>query len=739
MASNMECFVGDPASGGGGHTTLLAAGERGDVKTPPPINTTRDVNAETAANSRMERELSDSSEDSFGERPRRDPVGEHIARLLNEGKIPGFGYEGRPARTQQEGFKLTPLFSARNFRAVKRSLISLWVWDSSDRHNTTVYCEGGDSAWFIPMVFALCYVVIFAVNDVVIRTVAELFIYSIIGTIASVLFDYEEVKCGVVAFVDMITPSFVKNIAAAFVKSASTIIARIERTFLWGGYFQGRMQLWSDKSRLEKFRRRHRRLMANMNDQKRNKRDRKRSMAERMRREKQGLSFTADEMAKMKEEMLQRDRIENTSRELTRFPPTFFPEKLHPVPKDPQRQEESSRHLDALQFCHRMVLLSERQQNVQVSISMNTSDGKKSPGRHPGQRVISPRESIEVQFPEVGLDTSKHSRLASDTSFITFSDTSANMFDHDLDDEPDDDESLASYESESTTRSMPWVVVGAKITHKLLNSRKLQRVMANPDAAQNLLPDDAKMLIDSATKEMTQTPNKARWDGAGLYNDQLSLSASELSNASSNSVELKKPKHGMWTNAGAAASTPRANFGAVTLASSPSRPRDKIEEGVEGVIQLNSFRSGSQQPLQTVTLMTQPPTTLNPLSAPTPPQDNTSKRLFGGLIDINQSSSLPPPMQVTRLAPIEAGVKIVVPLFPPNISTSAEVNDSSFYQMVSSSHQTHDNKSTWYSPCNFANRELCCRRTAFPRSPSLFLESTRPTVWPYTSCWIRHC
>lgn len=686
-ASNMECVVvGDGVEG----HIMLAAGEHGDANVPPPnTDMTHGVNAGTAVH-RMERELPDSIEDSLGGRPRRDPVGETIARLLNQGKIPGFGYDGKPDQTQQEGFKLIPVLSARNFRAVKRILGSLWEGYSSDRaHNMTASCgEGGDSVWFIFKILALCYVVVYSLNDIVIRSVAELFFISILGTIASVLVDYEEVKCGVVVLVDIITPSFIKSFAAAFAKSVSWIIARVEHNYLWGGYFQGRVQLWSDEGRLEKFRRKHRRLMANMNDQKRNKRDRNKSKAERMRREKLGWSFTSDEMAKMKQEIWERDRIEITSKELVRCPPTFFPEKLA-VPKDPRRQEESSRHLDALQFCHRMVLLSERQQNVQVSISMDASDGHKCPSRQPGQKVISPRESIEVQFPKVGIDSSKHSRLASDTSFMSFSDASTNAFDH-LDDEQDNDDelSIGTYTSESTAQSMPWMLVGAKITHKLLNSRKLQRVIANPDAAQNLLPEDAKMLIDSAKKEITPT-KASTLDGAGSFKDQLSLSVSEVTNTSPSDVELKKPVHGMWTDAGAVASTPRANFGAFTLASSPNRPQDKIEEGVEGVIQLNSFQSRSQQPLQTITLMTQTPTTLNLESAPTPLQNNTSRRLFGGLVDRKQSSSLPPSMQVTRLAPIEAGVKIVVPLFPPNIITSAEINDSSFYQMgtVLSSHR----------------------------------------------------
>ena len=688
----MECVVGDPAPGAGGHTTtssplLAAGGEDGDAHTPPPpkINISHGVNAGTAVN-RMELEPSDSNDDGIGVRPRRDPVGEHIARLLNEGKVPGFGYNGRTEQTQQDGFKLTPVFSARNFRAVKRLLVSLWEGDSSDRaHTMSASCGGGDSVWFIIKVLALCYVVIYALNDIVIRSLAELLFYSIMGTIASVLVDYEEVKCGVVALVDIVTPRFIKRLAAAFVKSASWIIAKIEHDYLWGGYFQGRIQLWSEEGRLEDFRRKHRRLMANLNDRKRNKRDRSKSKAERIRREKRGWSFTADEMIKMKHEIWERDRIEITSKEMARCPPTFFPEILNAVPKDPRRQEESSRHLEALQFCHRMVLLGERQQNVQVSISMNTSDGHKSPSRQPGQKVISPRESIEVQFPKVGIGSPKHSRSE---SFMSFSDGSTTEFDPDLDDEQvHDDESIRSYASESTTQSMPWVVVGAKITHKLLNSRKLQRVIANPDAAQNLLPEDAKMLIDSATKEMTPAKGSA-WNGEGSFKDNLSLSVSEVSNTSPNDVELKKPVHGMWTDAGAVASTPRANFGAVTLAPSPTRPQDKIEEGVEGVMQLKSFQSRSLRPLQTVTLMTQTPTTLNLESAPTPLQNNTTRKLFGGLFDRKQSPTLPPSMQVTRLAPIEAGVKIVVPLFPPNISTSAEINDSSFYQMVSTKRTT---------------------------------------------------
>ena len=66
-------------------------------------------------------------------------------------------------------------------------------------------------------------------------------------------------------------------------------------------------------------------------------------------------------------------------------------------------------------------------------------------------------------------------------------------------------------------------------------------------------------------------------------------------------------------------------------------------------------------------------------------QNGTTHKKANGLHPLFNNGTLGPPLPIStvRLAPIAKGVKMVVPMFPPNSQgNSAIISGSSFYQMV---------------------------------------------------------
>jgi len=317
------------------------------------------------------------------------------------------------------------------------------------------------------------------------------------------------------------------------------------------------------------------------------------------------------------------------------------------------------------------------------------------------------------QFPDIGsdIDFDVHTDGSVSTSLSDGPSVVHQIRDSDYSSGDNDDaSSVGSYESESTSRSMPWVVVGAKIGHKLLTARKLRRVIANPDAAQNLIHDEAKKLMKGINNDVSpeRIPSDLKatsWEGPatrdGINGDQPDLILSK----SIDLPEIKKPVHGMWTSAGSAALTPNT-YGAVTLAASPTNREKNLNTPTKswpytGVLppatspvrepqqkEKGGHGSGYMTPPPLVKYMPRSASKDKDMFLPPPGSNLQRSTSARKLYSLNETRD--PPVPVTRLAPIEKGVKIVVPMFPPNSGTNAAIaSGSCFYQMgtVMSSHR----------------------------------------------------
>jgi len=677
------------------------------------------------------REVSTSSEESddvWSEKQRDDPVGDLITKMLNEGKVPHFGYshiiESSTPQSADDGFKLSPLFSARNCRALRNFLLAVWKRD----HSRSASCgEQGNmgresqSMRFLLESFAVCYIAIYSVNDVVIRSVSEFILVTVLGTVSTILFDMEEVKYASFSLIRSVTPSFSIVLFERFNAVAWEILGIVEREFLWGHYFQGRTFLWSDSERLLKFRRKHRRLLATNSELRHNRKERKKSRGERRRREKRGASFSPLEVEKMENEINTKEKLEAANIELKLNPPTFFPDK---VDCEDDHNNISSRatkrHLESLQYCHQILSLGRKEHHELKPVLIRPTSEEKRVSSMSHNLAMSPKEAIEVvdHFPDIGSDINldRRSTKADESVSTTFSDNFSASYDQSIDyssgeDSDDDDEdSLGSYASESTDRSMPWAVVGGKICHKLLNARKLRRVIANPDAAQKLIPDEAKKLIDGINNDKSpksySSPSQTQsWEGP-VTSDGMSQVSPDVPQSKSNELpEIKRPVHGMWTSAGSAAKTSNT-YGAVTLALSSTTGQSFSGENLSRVVESpkyansnnntpsrtppNSFRMPPHSPdieLQVNTslgYMTASHLILNMPASPLTHKEMvtpvTPQRYNAPFTPISDTAVSPVP--VTRLAPIEKGVKIIVPMIPPNSQTNASITSGScFFQM----------------------------------------------------------
>ncbi|KAL7542915.1 hypothetical protein ACHAXR_012357 [Thalassiosira sp. AJA248-18] len=677
----------------------------------------------------------ESDEDVWREKNQRDdPVGDVITNMLNEGKVPYFGYSKSLIKSSVEpatyGFKLSPLFSARNYRAMRTLILATW----NNGISASLFGEQGNmdhesqSMRFLLESFAVCYIAIYSVNDIVLRSLSEFTFFTVLGTVGALLFELEEVKYASLSLISSATSYLPVQLVHKCNAVARGITNILERELLWGYRFEGRILFWSDEERLIKFRRKHRRLMATNNERRQNRKDRKKSRKERKRREKRGEPFSILEIEMMEKEIQTKEQLEDASKQLTLKPPTFFSDKVDVqlISDISLRTDATKLHLQSLQYCHKMIVIdSQDQASVKpVEIMATLNDNRISAISH--RSTISPREAIEVvdPFPDVGSDINLDNHFQPDDALST--NTSVTSYSVNYDDqsdyssgEEDDMDSLGSYASESTTRSMPWMVVGAKIGHKILTARKLRRVIANPDAAQKLIPDEAKKLIDDLNNDISPescpSPEKANsWEGPEADTRGV-MSPRKPGLPQSNSMdlpEMKPPVHGMWTSAGSAAKAPNS-YGAVTLGASP--PRGQLEKlsHVENQRHANSsFASPSRRPLNG--LRAPPPSPAveyqgnshlvsqqgeDALGYATPPQltkkmtistpnnkeaevtprhcnSTTTRKLF------SVSETEEPPVPVTRLAPIDKGVKVVIPMFPPNNQTNASIaSGSTFFQM----------------------------------------------------------
>jgi hypothetical protein len=194
----------------------------------------------------------------------------------------------------------------------------------------------------------------------------------------------------------------------------------------------------------------------------------------------------------------------------------------------------------------------------------------------------------------------------------------------------------------------------------------------NPDAAQNLIPDEAKKLIDGISKdrslESQPSPSKSKsLDDSGSVdrsNNDISISISPTK--SNEQLEIKRPVHRMWTSAGSAAQTLNT-FGAVTLAVSPTEDQSVSLDNVSFAESHHSFdNTPSRRPLHNgIRAPPSSPEVELSVSISSPPKRG-SLPLISHMPTLVQSGipekyqnvydgNTVPQLNVTRLAPLEKG------------------------------------------------------------------------------------
>lgn len=587
-----------------------------------------------------------------------DPVGDVITARLNEGSIPNFGYENYlRQRQQQQGnvtavedtsFDWTHILCVRNFRALRRMILDA---GESDENRL----EGYPSMKFMKEIFLILLVLAYAINDVVVRTTSSLFVLTFMF-VAHALIDMNEVQRGLVKVLGANRVQQINNGMNKCRNYWKRIMETIHKNYLWGDYFQGRAIVWSEEDRLPKFRRKHITLVRINKERKQNAKTTRRLERDIRRSRRKGLIENAAEAVIVNEAKIllqnRKKELDATAKELNRKPPTYFPTHVAlPEEKEEEEEEEEEKpsldnlsrsdatngHLEALSFCHKMVFLRAQEAHQVIRRNSTTTDLSVSITQTTSDSVEVVSKNSSMLPCQVSEEIDENSTACSDFPSIG---------EH-WDSESEED-SISYADSVSTSeQALPWLAVGAKIGEKLLKSRKLQRVVANPDELQKSvtnLPDEAMKLIDGMD-----------------ISDQAKENASDLLIKKSTSSELKKklekekemklemetlkrPVHGMWSSPGTAP-PPKAK---PQMRGTPSR---------FAVIEMpTSFDNPSFEP-------------------PSPPA-----RVQNGLLA--QSSFDRQSKHVNRLAPIEKGVRIIVPMFSPDPNISISVKTSSFYQMV---------------------------------------------------------
>lgn len=655
-------------------------------------NSTKQLIQSSKKSNKYRRENSTSSDELnlWDEKQREDIVGNIIANMLNDGHVPYFGYTSSPTRDdddneEEDFFQLSPLFSSRNYRAIRNYFLAILLsrrdTSGASEQRQIIRSRNRHSMRFILETLAAVYIAIVSINDVILRSLSEFVLLTMVGTVISILLDVDELKQTSRALRQAILPAFITDLLKRIGILLRKLLGCIESALLWGYHFQGRTLLWSDEERLVKFRREHKRILSTSNERRQRRKATRRMKMERRKKIKRGDAFTLLEAEELETEIRAKEKLDAEFEEITMKPPTYLPEKVMDRigAEFSRRSYATSCHLESIQYCQQMILL-ERERNEHKP----TDNGKRD-----RSSPICSKDAIEVvdelpgAKPTISFEQYQRqlSQFSDEDDLFPFSDIfstsddglSSKHSDSDDDDDNDDDAMTeGSYTSDSSHRSMPWMLVGAKIGHKLLNARKLRRLtLANPDAAQ-LIPDEAKKLIDGIGKDRSQesypSPSKSKSqddsDSIDVSNREIPISISPTK--SNEYLEIKRPVHRMWTSAGSAAMSLNT-FGAVTLAVSPtddqsvSSFKDSSHEGLhsnENTLSRRSNRNGICAP---------PPSPEIEISAN---QCSLPKRASLPLIrhmpsllqsstpvthqDLNVSDS-PPRVPVTRLAPLEKG------------------------------------------------------------------------------------
>lgn len=579
------------------------------------------------------------------EKELEDPVGDMITDRLNEGSIPYFGYQNYLRLRQQQqqqgkfmedtSFDWTHIVCVRNVRALRNMILCAWETDNNP-------LEGNSSLEFLQEIFLVVLVLAYAINDVVLRTASWVFML-VFMSIVHTLIDVNELHHGLVELLGSDRVRQITNGVNQCRMYWKKVMKTVHTDFLWGDYLQGRLIAWSEEERLPKFRRKHIALIHINRERKQNAKTTRRLERDIKRSRREGAIENAAETVVVNEAKLllqnRKKEIDATTKELNRKPPTYFPasiclredkEQEETFPNNLPRSDATMGHLEALRFCHKMVFFREREEKAQ-QVKEETGSTKDVSITH---TTLDSVDRIEVISKDVSMLSCIVTEESDDGS--TACSDFPSIVEH-WNSESDDD-TISYADSVSTSeQALPWLAVGAKIGEKLLKSRQLQRVVANPEAIQKSLPNEAIKLIDGM--DITERANEIASDLEMKQEKERDMKQ----DMKQDMELLKRPVHGMWSSPGAR--PPAQAKARPQIQGTPTRSRFAVIE------MPTSFNDTSFEP-------------------PSPPAKLVRNGLF----------KQPP---VDRLTPIEKGVRIIVPMFSPDPNISISAKASSFYQMVS--------------------------------------------------------
>jgi hypothetical protein len=664
-----------------------------------------------------------------------DPVGDIITNMLNEGSIPYFGYQNycqqqhhqhnQQQRQQmmqggkdtifteeeEDKFDWNHILCMRNFRAMRKFIVDSASWmmtTSTTTDNTTnnghryhrQHNDEGTSSSpssiimmrFLQEVFLVQLVMVYSVSDIVLRSTMW-FVMLTIMLLVHTLVDIDEIYHGLVTLIGSKRVSKLINATDQFRNYWEQMMKTIHTDFLWGDYLQGRTIVWSEEDRLPKFRRKHMTLIRIIKERRENAKSIRRIERESKRSKRKGLIESAAEAVIVDEAKIlllaRKGELDAAARELNQKPPTYFPttvtlENNNNNKDDEEKEEEeetsasnihhqrsdaTNGHLEALRFCHRMVFLRDQEAQQQQKYNVHEAKQQLRIEQENDKMLVSiasagsADNNIEVVSKEINISPSDRASVDdNDNDESTACSDFPSVGVHYDSDSDGDSVSYASSVS-SSSQALPWLAVGAKIGEKLLKSRKLQRVVANPDEIQKTIPNEALKLIDdmdipdevkeNATEMLvTRSPSVSK----RLEQQREEKRREKEAQQKQDAMKLKHPVHGMWTSPSPVTTTP----GKVTRVMSPPRNDKTPPNSKFPVIEMpTSFNDPS-------------------FSSPVPAErPNQAVSLFKSTPPIDRQ-----PKKINRLAPIEKGVRIVVPLFSPDPNNSITMNASSFHQMV---------------------------------------------------------
>ena len=664
-----------------------------------------------------------------------DPVGDWIAHLLNAGAVPHFG---RPTHVDdsvetkclEEGFSW-PLLSRRNYRALKQ-----WIWNLCTlrkRTGETLLSNEDESLWFFLETFVVVFVTIYSFNDVTLRFTGNCILQLVLGLIFTIV-DWKDIQCILL----WLTPKLLQIFLQSSIDALSNTYHKLESSLIFGHRYQNRTFSYTNHERISKFRRKHIRIMKLHTERRYQRRLRRKSRLERRKKEKKGMSLEEYDHEKLREEQMIKSSLDGMVEELRRRPPTYFSNVMEfglgngvGGGAGLATSDMTKRHLQSLQYCHHMIFNPQKnERGSRSSMSMKMK-------RQNSSLELSPRVAIEVnEFPDIHVQNPNDAvatttnRVRSDSVSTTASkyslpstydfdeeedhynfdsDSSSSSHSSSSDDgngshsEEEDDLSQISYASQEEVKKMDWIAVGAKIGTKILKSRQVHRVIANP--SKQLIGIPSQQFESGGVESSLNASFESQYSKVG---NELDVSLSEetkTTNKYANTSVPKPPKHGMWTSPGSASKT-TSQYGAVTLpdsdllnlkysgrkvfASSTTESVELMRESSDGktrdksTTDVNGF--GSSSSLQrlgnpyNLRLVSSTPTkgSFGQNNNTTPKASNqatglytASPRMLNSLLSSSDTT--------TRLAPMEKGVKIVVPMFAPNANINS--NSTCSFQM----------------------------------------------------------